>query len=52
MQRASQNQVPLSKAQQEYLDLPGDLFIPDASLQNGAEEIVRPSTTYWQDVWA
>ena len=33
-----------------YASLPQELFVPgtDDSL---AEEIARPSTTYWQDVW-
>ena len=39
--------VPESK---EYLSLPDEMFVigqDDAE----AEEIVRPSTTYWHDVW-
>ena len=37
--------------QEQYLSLPEEMFIigqDDAQ----AEEIVRPSTTYWHDVWA
>ena len=37
--------------QEQYLSLPEEMFVigqDDAQ----AEEIVRPSTTYWHDVWA
>lgn len=36
-----------------YEDLPASLFVPlGADHQKENEQIVRPSTTYWQDVWA
>ena len=36
--------------QEEYLNLPDSMFVPGGD-GGEAEEIVRPSTTYWHDVW-
>ena len=35
---------------QKYADLPDELFVISED-STGAEEISRPSTTYWHDVW-
>ena len=35
---------------EKYQSLPEDMFVIGAD-DSGAEEIVRPSTTYWHDVW-
>ena len=36
--------------QDKYLTLPDEMFVPGAG-DDLSEEIVRPSTTYWHDVW-
>ena len=36
--------------QEEYLNLPDSMFVTGGD-GGEAEEIVRPSTTYWHDVW-
>ena len=33
-----------------YAELPDEMFVPGAD-DGQAEELVRPSTTYWHDVW-
>lgn len=33
-----------------YAELPAEMFVPGAD-DGQAEELVRPSTTYWHDVW-
>ncbi len=35
----------------DYAALDGALFTPDGQDAGGAEAVVRPSTTYWHDVW-
>ena len=35
---------------EKYQSLPEDMFVIGED-DSGAEEIVRPSTTYWHDVW-
>lgn len=35
----------------DYAVLDGALFTPDGQDAGGAEAVVRPSTTYWHDVW-
>jgi oligopeptide transport system permease protein len=35
----------------DYDALDGALFIPDGQDAGGAEAVVRPSSTYWHDVW-
>lgn len=37
--------------QDKYMSLPNEMFVPGAE-DDQSEEIVRPSTTYWHDVWA
>ena len=36
--------------QDKYMTLPDEMFVPGAG-DDLSEEIVRPSTTYWHDVW-
>lgn len=39
----------ISKA--DYINLDESLFCPDTRDDGSAEAVVRPSTTYWHDVW-